>query len=79
MLSKVLLLILLLIIVATLATALYHLVRDTGDSERTVRALTWRTLLSIGLFLLLLLAFSFGLIRPHPAGFGAPPATAHHQ
>jgi hypothetical protein len=41
-----------------------------GDtSERTVKALTWRIALSIGLFLLIMLAFFSGVIgppNPHP-------------
>ena len=79
MLSKILLLLVLAAIVASLGAALYYLVRDTGGGNRTVRALTWRTLLSIGLFLLLLLAFHFGFIRPHAAGFTPPAAAVHHQ
>ena len=81
MLAKILLLLIIVAIAASLGSALYYLVRDTGASERTVRALTWRTLLSIFLFLVSLLAFHFGLIKPHAAGFGRPPtaAAAHHQ
>jgi Protein of unknown function (DUF2909) len=41
-----------------------------GDTtEKTVKALTWRIGLSLGLFLLLMLAFSTGIIGPpnaHP-------------
>lgn len=66
-------------IVASLGSALYYLVRDAGTGNRTVRALTWRTLLSIILFVLLLLGFHFGLIKPHPIGFHAPPGTAAHS
>ena len=80
MLAKILLLLIIVAIAASLGSALYYLVRDTGASERTVRALTWRTLLSIFLFLVSLLAFHFGLIKPHAAGFGGPTTAAvHHQ
>ena len=80
MLAKILLLLILAAIVVSLATALYHLVRDADDSKRIVRALTWRTLLSVILFLLLLLAFRFGLIKPHGGGFAVPSSVAaHHQ
>ena len=52
-------------IVASLGSALKHLVRGSGDSRRMVRALTWRIGLSIALFVLLMLAWYTGLIEPH--------------
>lgn len=62
---KSLVVILLLVILASLFSALVFLVRDQGTTHRTVRALTWRIGLSIGLFLLLLLAGWMGWIEPH--------------
>ena len=62
---KFLVVILLLVILASLFSALVFLVRDRGATNRTVRALTWRIGLSIGLFLLLLLAGWMGWIEPH--------------
>ncbi len=62
---KFLVVILLLVILASLFSALVFLVRDRGSTNRTVRALTWRIGLSIGLFLLLLLAGWMGWIEPH--------------
>lgn len=62
---KSLVVILLLVILASLFSALVFLVRDRGTTNRTVRALTWRVGLSIGLFLLLLLAGWMGWIEPH--------------
>lgn len=62
---KFLVIILLLVILASLFSALVFLVRDRGATNRTVRALTWRIGLSIGLFLLLLLAGWMGWIEPH--------------
>lgn len=55
-------------ILASLGTGLYHLVRGKGNSKATVKALTVRIILSVALFLLLLFAWSQGLIQPH--GFG---------
>lgn len=49
-------------IVLSLGSALYYLVRDKGSSDRTVKALTIRVVLSITLFLLLMLGFYFGII-----------------
>jgi uncharacterized protein YacL len=50
-------------IVGSLGSALYHLMRDQGKSDRTVNALTWRVGLSIALFLFLLFAHYMGWIQ----------------
>jgi len=52
-------------IVASLGSALYHLARGKGDSQKMVRALTIRIALSLALFVLLMLAWYAGLISPH--------------
>jgi hypothetical protein len=53
------------VIIASLGSALWHLVRGAGDSRRMVRALTWRIGLSIALFVFLMIAWYTGLIEPH--------------
>lgn len=53
-----------LFIVGSLFSALYYMIRDKGQSTRTVRALTWRVGLSITLFLILMLGYHFGFITP---------------
>jgi len=55
----------LLAIIASLGTALYHLASGRGDSQKMVRALAVRVALSIGLFVLLIVAWHAGLIAPH--------------
>jgi hypothetical protein len=55
-------------IVASLATGLFHLVKDEGQSRRMVNALTVRIALSVLLFVLLLVAWKGGLIEPHGLG-----------
>lgn len=50
------------LILASLGSALYFMVKDKGASTRTARALTWRVVFSITLFSLLMLAYHFGLI-----------------
>ncbi len=55
-------------IVISLGTGLFHLVNSKGGSSGTVRALTIRIVLSVALFLLLLLAWSQGMIQPHGLG-----------
>jgi hypothetical protein len=52
----------LILILASLGSALYYLVTDKGGSTRTVKALTVRVSLSLGLFLLLMAGYYFGLI-----------------
>ena len=52
-------------IIASLGLALYHLATDSGDSKKLVNSLTLRIVLSVVLFLLLMLAWRFGLVRPH--------------
>ena len=52
-------------ILASLGSALIHLVRGRGSSDRTAKALTVRIGLSAGLFALLFLLWWAGLIRPH--------------
>jgi membrane associated rhomboid family serine protease len=51
-------------IVASLGSALFHLTRGR-DSDKLVRSLTLRIGLSLALFAVLMLAWYFGLIRPH--------------
>jgi hypothetical protein len=54
-------------IVISLGTALFHLTRGggAGDSRKMARALTVRIALSLGLFILLMLAWWAGIITPH--------------
>jgi hypothetical protein len=65
MLAKVFVILLLIAILGSLGSALYYLVRDNHDSQRTVRALTWRIGLSIACFVLLMAGAATGLIQPH--------------
>ncbi|MFC4159487.1 twin transmembrane helix small protein [Chitinimonas lacunae] len=62
---KLLVLILIIAILAALGSAMLALIRHRGASDRVVRALTLRVALSIGLFLLLMLAYWLGWIQPH--------------
>lgn len=55
----------LVIIVASLGSALFYLMRDRGDSRRTLNALKLRIGLSIILFLLILLGYFTGVITPN--------------
>jgi hypothetical protein len=53
---------LLVAIVGSLASALYFLVTDRGQTNRTVKALAVRVGLSLTLFIALMAAYYFGLI-----------------
>ena len=55
----------LLVIVASLGSGLFYLMRDRGESRRTLNALILRIALSIILFLLILLGFATGVITPN--------------
>lgn len=62
---KIVVIIVLLLIVASLGSAMFFLVRDKGRADRTVRALTVRVVLSVTLFLLLMGGYYFGWIPDH--------------
>lgn len=64
MLSKVLIIGGFLVILYTLASSFYFLVKDSGDGDRTVRRLSWRVGLSIGMVVLLWVGFQMGWIEP---------------
>lgn len=61
---RIIVIAMLIIIVLSLASALIYLVKDKGGSDRTVKALSWRIGLSLGLFLLLMVGAYTGLITP---------------
>lgn len=52
----------LILILLSLGSAMFYLIRDKGQSDRTVKALTIRVGLSISLFVLLMLGHYFGII-----------------
>lgn len=66
MFTKLFIIVVMLIIVLALGSSLFFLIRDGGQTKRTVKALTWRIAISLTLFLFLFLAFSMGWIQPHP-------------
>ncbi|MDH3980469.1 MAG: twin transmembrane helix small protein [Gammaproteobacteria bacterium] len=65
MLSKIIIVLFLFIIIGSLFSGLFYLVKDKGTSERTVRALTVRISLSVLLFVLLMIGYATGLLQPH--------------
>lgn len=52
------------LIIGSLASALFFLMRDQGKGKRTVQALTMRIGLSVLLFVLILVCYQLGWIQP---------------
>lgn len=65
MITKIFIIFIMIIIAGSLASGLFFLVRDVGNSKRTVKALTIRIGISLCLFLFLLICFKLGIIKPH--------------
>lgn len=59
---KYIVILFLVFILYSLGAAAYFMLKDPGGSERMVRALTVRVVLSVTLFLLLMAGIYFGLI-----------------
>jgi len=62
MVLKIIVILLFLAILASLGSALFFLVTDRSQSNRTIKALALRVGLSLTLFLLLMAGYYFGLI-----------------
>jgi len=58
----------LVVIVYNLGAGLYFMMVDKGQTNRTVKALTWRIGLSVTLILLIILGIYTGVIKPHGLG-----------
>ncbi|OAI25885.1 twin transmembrane helix small protein [Methylomonas koyamae] len=81
MLIKILIIAAFIAIVISLGSALFHIVKhkDDEDSKKAAKALTVRIGVSLGVFILLFIAFATGLIQPHGIGLrmhGSPAASA---
>ena len=49
----------------SLASAMFFLVKDKGETNRTAKALTYRIGFSVLVFILLMLGYFTGHIKPH--------------
>jgi len=56
---------LIVLILFSLLSGLVYLIRNRGQGDRTVQALTWRIALSIVLFLVLMAGYYLGLFPPN--------------
>lgn len=62
---KIVVILFLLFIIGSLFSALFFLIKDKGQSDRTVKALTVRVGLSLALFIFLMAGYYFGIFKPN--------------
>ncbi len=67
-LPKIAIILLLVAVVVALFSGLFFMLKDGSDKRRTVRALTWRVGLQLGLIAFLALSYFMGWIEPHNLG-----------
>ena len=65
MIIKIIILVLLALVIISLGAGMFSLIKDRGETNRTVKFLTIRIVLSIALFVLLVVSFLMGWIQPH--------------
>ena len=65
LLFKIVIFLLLGLILISLGSGLLFLVRDQGKTTRVISSLTLRIVLSISLFIMLIVGYMTGLIKPH--------------
>lgn len=66
--QKLLIIAFLILILWNLGAGLYYMMVDKGQTNRTVKALTWRIGLSVALILLVVAGIFTGVIKPHGIG-----------
>ena len=64
LLFKILIFVLLALILISLGSGLLFLVRDQGRTRRVVSSLTVRIVLSVALFILLIIGYLTGILKP---------------
>jgi small neutral amino acid transporter SnatA (MarC family) len=64
-LQKLVIIAFLVVILWNLGAALYYMMVDKGTTDRTVKSLTWRIGLSVGLILLVALGLFTGVLKGH--------------
>jgi uncharacterized membrane protein len=81
MLIKTLIIVAFIAIIVSLGSALFHLVKhkDTENSQKTVKALTFRIGLSVVLFIFVVIAIATGLIQPTGLGARMAAQNGHSQ
>lgn len=62
---KIIMIAVLLFIIYSLAVAFFAFTKKNADSDKMLKALTFRVALSIGLIIIMMIGAQFGLISPH--------------
>jgi len=62
---KIIIVVLLFLIILSLSGGLFFLARDKGDTKRLLTSLTFRVVLSVSLFLLLIIGYLTDQLQPH--------------
>ena len=75
MIAKTFIVLFIIAILFSLGSALYYLMHDRGDSTRMVKALTFRIGLSVILFILLMVGFATGILKPNHIALYEPVTT----
>lgn len=65
MLTKIVIIFMLFAIIFALAVSLFFLIKNQNENNQTVKALTWRIILTIALILFILTAYHYGWIHPN--------------
>lgn len=63
--QKLIVIITLLVILGSMGSAFFFMMRENDDSDRMVKALTWRVGLSVGLFAFLMVGHYVGWFQPN--------------
>lgn len=66
--QKLIIIAFLIVILWNLGAGLYYMMVDKGKTDRTVKSLTWRIGLSVGLILLIVVGILTGVVKPHGVG-----------
>ncbi|HBR96993.1 MAG TPA: twin transmembrane helix small protein [Gammaproteobacteria bacterium] len=66
---KFIVVILLLFVIVSLFSGLFFLVKDKGETKRTVKALTLRIAISVLAIVVIIIAFATGLLKTNPVPF----------
>ncbi|GMV28057.1 MAG: hypothetical protein AMXMBFR59_01820 [Rhodanobacteraceae bacterium] len=68
MVGKLIIVAFMVVILYNLGAGLYYMMVDKGTTNRTVKALTRRIALSVGLIVLVMISIGMGWITPHDLG-----------
>lgn len=68
MVGKLIIVAFMVVILYNLGAGLYYMMVDKGTTNRTVKALTRRIALSVGLIVLVMFSIGMGWITPHDLG-----------